>query len=476
MLDWLEDEEIKDAHLLWVVDKGAAIEDIYRGLINKLPLIVPEYNTRLKDLCVDSKGGLTYETASDVVAIIEYLNRNEDIRRAMGDNALRLFYSNGEFYRVGYPSDIIHDSGIASPGGRSIRERIKGTISAIPLGGAIFIWLWRLLHLPTWFYRLNRHFESVARQVDIMATIMQERHDSAIQQLSQSVNSLSAQLDEVTRLMDTLRISLQRIDLIQHLQERHDSAIQQLSQSVNSINAQLSRDTDTSDTYLVDNPPYVAGRVNDMENEDRFYLNFENIFRGSESNIEKRQKLYTPYVMDAFNSAKDGRYFLDMGCGRGEFLKILKEKGIPYKGIEINRTEYEHLKRCGFDVEFIDANTLLEGIDDNSLIGISCFHVVEHLQPDYMKRFLKYAHHKIARNGVIVIETVNPKCPISFGSFYLDLTHIRPYPPELLKFLLEWYGFKEIKTIFSSPCFEDFRVKNIRESNYMDYAVVGWKR
>jgi O-antigen chain-terminating methyltransferase len=80
-------------------------------------------------------------------------------------------------------------------------------------------------------------------------------------------------------------------------------------------------------------------------------------------------------------------------------------------------------------------------------------------------------------NGIIIIETINPKCSYTLNNFfYLDPSHIRPYSPDLLQFILEWYGFSDIKIIYSSPCPEEFRLKTFPEHNYMDYAVIGWKK
>jgi O-antigen chain-terminating methyltransferase len=220
-------------------------------------------------------------------------------------------------------------------------------------------------------------------------------------------------------------------------------------------------------------PPYIDSKASRERNE--FYSCFENVFRGDESLISKRQSAYLKYIHNN-PGCSEGSYFLDIGCGRGEFLKLLINSGIAAKGIELNKIECEKLNSQGIAVELIDANSYLESITNNSLIGISAFQVIEHLAFDYFENFLDLASKKIKKNGVIILETINPKCSLALSNFYIDPTHIRPYPFELVKFMMEWYGIKDIVSVFSSPCPPELQIKTNVLHNYMDYSLIGWKR
>ena len=231
---------------------------------------------------------------------------------------------------------------------------------------------------------------------------------------------------------------------------------------------------DLKEILVKDVPSYLERKPLKV-NEDEAYLLLENTFRGTEVDITKRQKKYLPYVVDAFKNSRRDKYFLDVGCGRGEFLRLLKNSGIPAKGIEINTAICEKLKSEGLDVELIDANEFLDRLEDASLIGISAIQVPEHFAMDYLKRFLKLASQKIIEGGIIILESINPKCSFALANFYIDPTHIKPLPPELLSFLLERYGFIDLKIFYSSPCHQAFRVKDCPEHNYMDYALIGRK-
>ena len=50
--------------------------------------------------------------------------------------------------------------------------------------------------------------------------------------------------------------------------------------------------------------------------------------------------------------------------------------------------------------------------------------------------------------GLLILETPNPEnITVGTVNFYLDPTHQRPIPPQLLSFLPEYYGFARVKVI-----------------------------
>ncbi len=204
---------------------------------------------------------------------------------------------------------------------------------------------------------------------------------------------------------------------------------------------------------------------------DTFYYHLENVFRGSLEDIKNRQSIYLSYVTEAHSNCQ-GEYFLDVGCGRGEFLSLLQEHGIPAKGVDINRVTTDLARgKWGVDVILSDALEYLNGLDDNLLIGVSLFHVIEHLDFKYLENILEAACKKIALNGIIILETMNPSCPITFEKFYLDPSHNRPYPSELIEFMLAWHTFENVKIIYSIPVL-DMHFKQ-PAMNYQNYAALG---
>jgi len=93
-------------------------------------------------------------------------------------------------------------------------------------------------------------------------------------------------------------------------------------------------------------------------------------------------------------------------------------------------------KEIDKSIKPVDAPLFLKATDANTLTGILAFQVIEHLTQSYLKNFFELAHRKITLNGIIIFETTNLKCSFALSNFCLSPTHIRPFPPKLLKLLL----------------------------------------
>jgi O-antigen chain-terminating methyltransferase len=176
------------------------------------------------------------------------------------------------------------------------------------------------------------------------------------------------------------------------------------------------------------------------------YLTFEEKHRGPGETIKERQRSYLRHFIGA-----PGRV-LDAGCGRGEFLDLLREAGIPASGIDQDAEMAARAREKGLDVAVGDLFAHLAALPDGSLGGLFAAQVVEHLSTDGLVCLVRLAHAKLAPGGRFVAETINPGCLGTFsGAFYLDLTHTRPVHPEALRFLLEETGFREVDLEFSAP-------------------------
>jgi len=176
------------------------------------------------------------------------------------------------------------------------------------------------------------------------------------------------------------------------------------------------------------------------------YLAFEEKHRGPGEAIREKQRAYLRHFVGA-----PGRV-LDAGCGRGEFLEVLREAGIPAYGVDLDAEMAARSREKGLDVTAGDLLGHLAGLPDGSLGGIFAAQVIEHMSTDELVAFAGLAHAKLAPGGRFLAETVNPACLATFsGAFYLDLTHTRPVHPEALRFLLEGTGFREVELEFTAP-------------------------
>lgn len=224
--------------------------------------------------------------------------------------------------------------------------------------------------------------------------------------------------------------------------------------------------------------------------EDVEYVGFEDRFRGSEDLISRRVQDYLPLFASCSN-------VLDVGCGRGELLELLKTQGIAARGIDTNAAMVTRCRARGLEVEQADAIGYLERQGDGSLGGLAAIQVVEHLQPADLLRFLRLAYDKLRPGAPIVLETINAACWAAFFDAYIrDLTHARPMHPGTLEYYVRACGFSNVDVQFREPVEEPLRLQHIasgdpalasivatvnanadrlntRMFSYRDYAVVG---
>ena len=164
--------------------------------------------------------------------------------------------------------------------------------------------------------------------------------------------------------------------------------------------------------------------------------------------------------MPLFKGASD---VLDVGCGRGEFLDLLRENGISARGIDLNDEMAAVSRERGLDATAGDALSYLLAQPDGSLGGLFAAQVAEHLEPDYLMRFLDAAYHKLRPGSKIVLETINPACWFAFFSSYIrDITHERPLHPDTLQYLLRASGFQNVTVRYSAPYPDESKLQRVR--------------
>jgi 2-polyprenyl-3-methyl-5-hydroxy-6-metoxy-1,4-benzoquinol methylase len=206
------------------------------------------------------------------------------------------------------------------------------------------------------------------------------------------------------------------------------------------------------------------------------YARFAERFRGSEEFVKAGQRFYVPY----FAACKD---VLDIGCGRGEFLELMREAGVTARGIDLSRESVELCRSKGLHADEADLFTYMAALPDGSLDGIFCAQVIEHLAPAQLPEMIRLATRALRRGGVLAIETPNPECLAIFAThFYLDPTHTRPVPHALLAFYMEEYGIGQIGVHRRSPAVETMPALASLPDDFhdaffgsLDYAVIGKK-
>jgi len=182
------------------------------------------------------------------------------------------------------------------------------------------------------------------------------------------------------------------------------------------------------------------------------YLAFEARFRGDERTIKERQHVYLELLSDRSR-------VLDVGCGRGELLELLRDAGISAYGVEVEPDFVDLLREKGLEVAAEDLEHHLRSIEPGVVDAIVASHVVEHLPTDALVRFVQLAQDRLASDGVLVMETPNPESLVAGSiNFYRDPTHIRQVHPDTLAFIAESAGFANVEILRLSPVPTELRL------------------
>jgi len=223
-----------------------------------------------------------------------------------------------------------------------------------------------------------------------------------------------------------------------------------------------------------------------VEEEDHMlsavYVGFEDKFRGTRKDIKGRQKVYLP-LLRAAGAGTVGHPVLDVGCGRGEWLELLKENGLMAMGVDTNQVMQRACEDLGLQVEMGDAIEFLRKQKRDTLGAVTGFHIVEHLPTRKMIALFDEAMCVLKPGGIVIFETPNPE-NILVGSctFYTDPTHRNPIPPHTLLYIIENRGFVGSEIVRSSPMdYASYKGKDAlkhifhRFNMEQDYAVIARK-
>jgi SAM-dependent methyltransferase len=205
------------------------------------------------------------------------------------------------------------------------------------------------------------------------------------------------------------------------------------------------------------------------------YSLFEERFRGSPDEIAGKQRAYLPFLRDLPGPV------LDVGCGRGELLRLLAAEGIPASGVEINPIAAAACREAGLDVAEGDGLVALSARPPGSLGAVVALQVVEHWDAATTFAFLGQSRRAIAPGGVLIAETVNTDSLSALKAFFLDPSHVRPVPADALLFLAEVAGFVETRIEYSAPLPDEARLEESSSNDAklnrllfgpQDYAVI----
>ena len=304
--------------------------------------------------------------------------------------------------------------------------------------------------------------------------------------LRQSQSKLEGHVSRVDETTDHIRqrqaAELQTLKT--ELQKQIDELIERLQRFKMDIAQQETRLSHLLDgssrASVVDQQPKPA--VSEADHLlDSLYFSLEDVLRGTPEQIKEQVKVYLPFLEKAGINSD----ILDVGCGRGEWLEVLREAGFTARGIDSNRILVERCRELSLDVVEAEAlRYLASSIPEGSLSAVTAFHFAEHLPLEALVRFLDETGRTLKPGGLMILETPNPEnLLVGSCNFYLDPTHKNPIPIPTLKLLVEARGFlcEEVLKLhaINAPKIE---VKDQLTSHFnhylygpMNYAIVARK-
>lgn len=223
----------------------------------------------------------------------------------------------------------------------------------------------------------------------------------------------------------------------------------------------------------------------DAHQFDEFYASFEDAFRGTREDIKERQRVYLPYIRQA-GAGTHVNPVLDVGCGRGEWLELLREDSLVARGLDSNLTMLERCRELGLDVEEGDVIQYLRRLPDCSFGAVTGFHIVEHLPFRAMVGLIDETVRVLKPGGLAIFETPNPSnLKVGANTFYTDPTHLRPLPSSMMRFIVEARGLCRVEVLALHPDpeggstaeFAPAGLARINEQLYgpRDYGILAWK-
>ena len=286
-------------------------------------------------------------------------------------------------------------------------------------------------------------------------------NDRTLHAISDRANDSPTRQEARQSLVDGLR------EVDRHISERYESTLRAVANLRSEIHAAPALRTPALE---LDRP---------VDRNDAVHALLADRFRGTRAEIDAWLAVYLP-IMQTCTSISSETPLLDAGPGRGEWLEILRKSDVPALGIETNEILAEECRALGLDVRSGDLLSDLHARPSRSLGALTAFHVVEHLQFEYLLETLRESIRVLAPGGLMILETPDPRnVLVATRTFYLDPTHLHPIPHELLLALVEVVGFVEARVLDLHPpkpvfSAEDRTSLQLNDffSHSQDYAII----
>ncbi len=144
------------------------------------------------------------------------------------------------------------------------------------------------------------------------------------------------------------------------------------------------------------------------------------------------------YLFDRYG-IKAGQIFLDIGCGRGEFLRGFIGCGVKGYGVDRSRAAEKYCP----EAELFTADLENDGLpfEDNFFDVIYSKSVIEHF---YYPEKLVSEIYRVLKPGGLVI-TMCPDWEFNYRIYFEDYTHRTPFMQSSLRDIQLIHGFENVR-------------------------------
>lgn len=235
-------------------------------------------------------------------------------------------------------------------------------------------------------------------------------------------------------------------------------AIEQHGQGINSLQSQLlslpSRllPLQNQQRYFQKELSSLQSQLLSLQNQV-IHLTLHNPFAIALEEASEAAKLATQEQQSPYVRLFEGLSpVVDVGCGRGEFLELLKDAGIESYGVDSDTSACEAVRRKHLTIVEADLFQHLKQLPERSLGGIFSARLIEYLPPHLQVEFVALCSSRLKPGARIVLETINPDSGSPFGrNWRLDPSHLQPIYPEILQSILESNGFHDSQICILAP-------------------------
>ncbi len=328
-------------------------------------------------------------------------------------------------------------------------------------------------HRPGWLKDLSmyvpsvlrRRFEDLYRSVDALnhrADVLEERSAVADGRFDVLENSTRALQEEVERLrgdrivdlerrLDRLEATIREVsgvaartrdETVPAVVDRGNLLIDRLAAELDELASLVER--------MLRSEPLPVPAQNSAERQLSVDLKeiqpkLVEAFRGSEEEIVHRLDRHLPLLRGAAP-------VLDLGCGRGELLLMLRDAGVDAVGVEADQALVQAARRRGLEVIEGDCVEVLTDQPPGNWGAVTAIHLMEHLEAAEALSVLHEVRRILRPGGIFLAESPNPRnLRVGASEYWIDPTHRRPLMPETLELFVSAAGLEVERVEFLHP-------------------------